>query len=83
MEQVRGFPVVTYGIENAEADVVAESARFTIWESEIIVKTPLGKLQVGAPRLELFYSRARGVNFLVRELDCCLAVNETRSLPPP
>ena len=51
MEQVRGFPVVTYGIDNAEADVVAESARFTIWESEVIVKTPLGKLQVGAPRL--------------------------------
>ena len=46
LEQVRGFPVVTYGIDNADADVVAESARFTIWESEVIVKTPLGKLQV-------------------------------------
>ncbi len=39
-------PVVTYGIDNDTADVVAESATFSIWESELIVRTPAGRLQV-------------------------------------
>lgn len=44
-------PVVTYGIDTADADVVAESARFSIWESELLVRTPLGKLQIITPLL--------------------------------
>lgn len=28
-------PIVTYGIDNRAADVVAESAKMDIWESEV------------------------------------------------
>ncbi len=51
IERTGKMPTVTYGIDNTDADVVAESARFTIWESEIIVRTPLGKLQIISPLL--------------------------------
>ncbi|KAF5832882.1 Mur ligase [Dunaliella salina] len=44
-------PVVTYGIENPDADVYAETAKMDIWESEVIVRTPLGKLQIITPLL--------------------------------
>ena len=49
LDTVGQMPIVTYGIDNDEADVIAESARFNIWESEIIVRTPLGKLQIITP----------------------------------
>jgi len=44
-------PVVTYGIDNPDADVYAETAKMDIWESEVIVRTPLGKLQIITPLL--------------------------------
>jgi UDP-N-acetylmuramoyl-L-alanyl-D-glutamate--2,6-diaminopimelate ligase len=34
-----------------QADVVAETASFSIWESEVVIRTPLGKLQVISPLL--------------------------------
>jgi UDP-N-acetylmuramate-alanine ligase len=30
-------PIVTYGIDNADADVVAETAKMDIWEREVRV----------------------------------------------
>ncbi len=44
-------PVVTYGIDNAQADVVATGARFTIWEAQLEVRTPLGTLSIVTPLL--------------------------------
>ncbi len=31
-------PVVTYGIDNMDADVVAETAKIDIWESEVCMR---------------------------------------------
>ncbi|KAJ9528971.1 hypothetical protein QJQ45_000528 [Haematococcus lacustris] len=42
---------VTYAIDNTEADVVAESMKSDIWENEVIVRTPLGRLQIITPLL--------------------------------
>ncbi|KXZ52871.1 hypothetical protein GPECTOR_8g252 [Gonium pectorale] len=39
-------PVVTYGVANRGADVYAESIKSNIWETEVIVKTPSGRLQI-------------------------------------
>ncbi|GAX74661.1 hypothetical protein CEUSTIGMA_g2109.t1 [Chlamydomonas eustigma] len=51
MQRVGSLPMVTYGIDRTDADVVADSARFSIWESEVIIKTPMGKLQIISPLL--------------------------------
>ena len=40
-------PVVTYAIKDRDADVYAEKVKLTQWESDIIIRTPLGRLQVG------------------------------------
>jgi hypothetical protein len=41
-------PVVTYAIKDRDADVYAEKVKLTQWESDIIIRTPLGRLQVRA-----------------------------------
>ncbi|PNH05610.1 UDP-N-acetylmuramoyl-L-alanyl-D-glutamate--2,6-diaminopimelate ligase [Tetrabaena socialis] len=38
-------PVVTYSLTNSKADVTAESIKSNIWETEVLVKTPGGRLQ--------------------------------------
>eukprot|EP00882_Tetradesmus_deserticola_P019921 GHRQ01021472.1.p1 GENE.GHRQ01021472.1~~GHRQ01021472.1.p1 ORF type:complete len:366 (+),score=136.00 GHRQ01021472.1:710-1807(+) len=39
-------PRVTYGINNPTADVRAESIELTLWQTTIIVDTPIGKLEI-------------------------------------
>jgi len=51
IKAAQGVPHITYAIENQDAAVWAESFKFDIWESEIIVRTPLGRLQVISPLL--------------------------------
>lgn len=39
-------PVVSFAMADKEADVFAEKVKYSIWETEILVRTPLGRLQV-------------------------------------
>ncbi|KAG2499048.1 hypothetical protein HYH03_003233 [Edaphochlamys debaryana] len=39
-------PYVTYGVLNSKADVFAESIKSNIWETEMIIRTPGGRLQI-------------------------------------
>ena len=39
-------PVVSFAMSDKEADVFAEKVKYSIWETEILVRTPLGRLQV-------------------------------------
>lgn len=39
-------PVVTYAIKDRDADVYAEKVKLSPWESDILIRTPLGRLQV-------------------------------------
>ncbi len=45
------MPIVTYSYSNKSADVYIESAKFSVFESEVIVVTPEGKLQIITPLL--------------------------------
>ncbi|KAK9805281.1 hypothetical protein WJX72_010844 [[Myrmecia] bisecta] len=42
-------PVVTYAVNDREADVWAEKVKFSIWETEILIRTPIGSLQIITP----------------------------------
>ena len=42
-------PVVTFAMYNKAADVFADKMRFSLWETEVIVKTPVGALQIITP----------------------------------
>ena len=42
-------PVVTFAMYNKAADVFADKMRFSLWETEVIVKTPVGSLQIITP----------------------------------
>lgn len=42
-------PVVTYSMALSEADVYLENASFSAWESELVVQTPVGKMQIITP----------------------------------
>ena len=42
-------PVVTYAVDRPEADVYAEKVSYTIWESELLIATPVGKIQLITP----------------------------------
>lgn len=42
-------PVVTYAINDRTADVYAEKVSLGIWESEIIIATPIGHLNILTP----------------------------------
>ena len=49
IDQSSEVPVVTYSVLNTTADVNTESVSSTIWESEAIIRTPLGKMQIITP----------------------------------
>ena len=42
-------PVVTYGINDKTADVVADNVKLGIWETEMEVRTPIGILKIITP----------------------------------
>ena len=42
-------PVVTYAINDRSADVFAEKVSLGIWETDMIVKTPIGYLNIITP----------------------------------
>lgn len=42
-------PVVTYSFSNDAADVYAQQVRFSIWETDLLVQTPMGRLQIITP----------------------------------
>jgi len=44
-------PVVSFAMQDREADVYAERVKYSVWETEILIRTPLGKLQVRAAGL--------------------------------
>jgi UDP-N-acetylmuramoyl-L-alanyl-D-glutamate--2,6-diaminopimelate ligase len=44
-------PVVTYALDNETADVFPLDVKYSIWETELLVRTPLGKLQIITPLL--------------------------------
>ena len=41
-------PVVSFAMQDREANVYAERVKYSVWETEILIRTPLGKLQVRA-----------------------------------
>jgi UDP-N-acetylmuramoyl-L-alanyl-D-glutamate--2,6-diaminopimelate ligase len=41
--------LLTYGATTKEADVCAEKTKFSNWETEILVKTPVGRLEIIIP----------------------------------
>ena len=42
-------PLVTYSFSNPDADVRATSVKFSIWETELTIETPLGILKIVTP----------------------------------
>ncbi len=52
-DDIRAFaaqvPVVTYAMYNKSADVWPEKMRFSMWETEIKVQTPVGPLLIITP----------------------------------
>ena len=46
MEYASAVPAVTYAMNNAAADVFCQKATMTIWQSDIIVRTPLGLMEI-------------------------------------
>ena len=38
-------PVVSFAMNDRDADVYAERVKYSVWETEILIRTPLGKLQ--------------------------------------
>lgn len=49
IDQSSEVPVVTYAFNRPEADVATESVKFSAWESEIVIRTPIGKMQIITP----------------------------------
>ena len=43
-------PVVTYATKDRDADVLAEKVKMTAWETDILIRTPLGRMQVGTDK---------------------------------
>jgi UDP-N-acetylmuramoyl-L-alanyl-D-glutamate--2,6-diaminopimelate ligase len=41
--------LLTYGVSTKDADVCAEKPKFSIWETEILVRTPVGRLEIVIP----------------------------------
>lgn len=48
-EAARNVPMVTYSLENPEADVRTTNIKFSIWETELTIETPLGLLKIVTP----------------------------------
>lgn len=42
-------PVVTYSFENPEADVYSKNVKFSIWETSMMIHTPLGTMEIITP----------------------------------
>ena len=42
-------PAVTYALYNRGADVFCAKARFSLWETELLVRTPVGELSIASP----------------------------------
>eukprot|EP00210_Caulerpa_lentillifera_P009176 g8748.t1 len=49
LDKSKEVPVVTFSLNDPQADVWTESVSYTIWESEMIIVTPLGKMQIITP----------------------------------
>lgn len=49
-----GAQMLTYGVNSKTADVYAEKVKKSVWETEILVKTPVGKLEIIVPLLGQF-----------------------------
>ena len=44
------MPVVTFAMNNKAADVhIDKTPRFSLWETEVLVRTPVGTLQIITP----------------------------------
>jgi UDP-N-acetylmuramyl tripeptide synthase len=48
--------VVTYAIKDRDADVYAEKVKLSQWESDIIIRTPLGRLQVAYATVGIWFA---------------------------
>ncbi|CAD7705257.1 unnamed protein product, partial [Ostreobium quekettii] len=46
LEFAANVPVVTYGIKDQNADVCIESVKYSIWETELLIRTPVGRMEV-------------------------------------
>ena len=44
-----GAQLLTYAVKSKEADIYAERTKPSIWETEILVRTPVGKLEIILP----------------------------------
>jgi UDP-N-acetylmuramyl tripeptide synthase len=49
-----GAQVLTYGVNSKDADVHAEKVKSSIWETEILVRTPVGRLEIIVPLIGEF-----------------------------
>lgn len=49
--EAAGNTVLTYSLDSRAADVFAEKVKTSIWETEVLVNTPLGRLQIITPLL--------------------------------
>ena len=52
-----GAQMLTYGVTSKDADVYAEKVKASIWETEILVKTPVGRLEIIVPLIGEFNVR--------------------------
>ena len=43
-------PVVSFAMNDRDADVYAERVKYSTWETEVLIRTPLGKLQASMAR---------------------------------
>ena len=46
MDYASAVPAVTYAMNNAAADVFCQKVTMTIWQSDIIIRTPLGLMEI-------------------------------------
>ena len=44
-----GAQMLTYGVNSKNADIYAEKIKSSIWETELLVKTPVGRLEIIVP----------------------------------
>lgn len=49
-----GAQMLTFGVKSKDADVYAEKVKSSIWETEILVKTPVGRLEIIVPLIGEF-----------------------------
>lgn len=49
-----GAQMLTYGVHSKNADIYAEKVKSSIWETELLVRTPVGRLEIIVPLLGHF-----------------------------